>query len=223
MQGTFRLMATEWMRAVTYLNRDLNLIELGLELRRDETSTVPEELEDLLKKLVALRRRFSKYETLILQQQSFCAVQACRGWTRSINAQEQSTAVANVTAAVRDFQQVIDMVNTNTERGGQMVTLIASLLAITQARLGLREAEQAAAGNRMVMLLTFAATFFLPINAVAAVLNMSGDFAPGGSSFPLFWLISVPLSAGLVLLLLLIMFWTKTWSLLSTMRSIRFK
>lgn len=61
------------------------------------------------------------------------------------------------------------------------------------------------AQNKILLALALVGTFFLPINAIAAVFSMGGKWAAGENSFPVFWAICIPTSLGLVSALLVFM------------------
>ena len=89
----------------------------------------------------------------------------------------------------------------NVERVDHSITLLASLIEVLNSQLGIKDNERMTSQNKLLMALTLVATFFLPINAVSAIVNMQDDWAPLEPKFWIFWAIAIPISVSLVVVL----------------------
>ena len=218
-QDAFRLMAFEWFRIDSYFTRDLNFIEWILQGGRgdERASRLGSETytyKTAIRKLFYHRRRLNRYRHLIREQLASCRSGGRPGWMPAPAASPTSDG-AEVEAAesrrVRaqrvadelagDFAHVEMLMAQSFDRLEQSLRHMASETT-------LREAERAGGQNRVLLVLALAGTFFLPISAVAAVFSMTGDWAPDQVHFPLFWAVCGSITAGLIVLLLVIVRWT---------------
>jgi Mg2+ and Co2+ transporter CorA len=181
-------------------------------------------LQHILNRLVLVRRRIKGYDAIIEQQRATCESCGRMGWDYTAgggpgaDAESESEAcsgsampselVSQATSAVQaDYNRVRELVKDNVQRTDQDLNFAASFTSIEHGKMAVDEAERAATQNQTLMILTFVATFFLPINTVAAILNMTGDFGPGQEKFGMFWAICAPIAIFLVLVFGVVSMW----------------
>jgi hypothetical protein len=205
LQDFFRLLVSEWNNTATYFGRDLNTIEWALEGRHGSNNpTTPEKFEEVLKKLFVIRRRLNRCRDIVESQRSACGGFCKATWARKCpsDAYPSPAAVKIATELQVDYTQTVDIIAQNVDRMDQSIRLLTSLMATLHGQLTVEENKRSGSQNKILTVLTFVATFFLPINAISAILNMQGDWAPLQPKFGMFWGISIPVSVSLVLLLL---------------------
>jgi Mg2+ and Co2+ transporter CorA len=214
----FRIIASEWITTTTYFTRDLNSIEWSLEGRKGNELSDPNDVETRLERQFMIRRRISRQKMLVQDQINLCSSNSRPSWTASqLASNPTSTAIVEKTAAdlQADFNQALTMIDQNIDRVEHSILLLSSLMSILHGKLSINEIERGVAQNKYLMVLTFIATFFLPINAVSAILNMTGTFGPMQPNFGTFWTIALPISLFLVGVLVVLYFWkgiSKYWS-----------
>ena len=224
LQDTYRVVVSEWMATVTYFARDLNTIQWSLEGRTGNNWATPEEFEEVLRRLYTIRRRLKRYQMLVGQQLASCAKCGQATWNPSPASPPPSPAAASPVVAKAsadlqlDFGQTLDLIERNLDLAEHSIRLLTSLMSILHGRIGIEENKRNIAQNKILMMLTFVATFFLPINAISAILNMQGDWAPLQPNFGTFWAITIPISTVLVILLLVFRFIQPLASLMSAFR-----
>jgi CorA-like Mg2+ transporter protein len=89
-----------------------------------------------------------------------------------------------------DFQFIHDKVDTCRER-------IESLLPVVFSIFSLLEAQQSSRESKYGTWLAIVATVFLPLSLTAGIFSMAGSYAPNGSEFWIYWVVSI----GLILLI----------------------
>jgi len=203
LKDAYRIIVSEWNTTTTYFARDLNTIEWALEGREGNNPTTPEKSEELLKKLFLIRRRITRYRDLVEQQLS-----SCRAFGRPLFARQDprnpdpSPDAVKVSSDLQsDFGQALRVMDQNVERVDHSITLLTSLIEVLNSQLGIKDNERMTSQNKLLMALTLVATFFLPINAVSAIVNMQDDWAPLEPKFWIFWAIAIPISVSLVVVL----------------------
>lgn len=209
LEGLYRILAAEWVITNTYVYRDINAIEWKLQDGRQYGLQTAEQFEETLRTLFFMRRRVNRYQRLVREQQEAISAHGPESWNRGYGPDSSfAPALTQVSSMlVDDYSAVLTGMAQNYHRVEQNLGHISSLSSAFLNKVSVREAERGVEQNRMVLLLAVVATFFLPISTTSTVLNMSGDWAPWGSDFGLFWAITLPLSALLMALLLAMRFW----------------
>ena len=205
MDSVYRVLAAEWMVVHTYCVRDINTVEWRLQGERGDGIATPKEFEQVHKALFWMRQRLKRYLDLTQAQQNLCASGGRMPWFTSEEGSSRRQANSE-TEMEMDYMQVVAHLKDDFTRVQQVIEYINSLSGIQQGRLGLEEAGRSSEQNRLVLVLTVVATFFLPISTTATILSMEGDWAPGEANFGRFLAISVPLSVGLVGIMMAFMF-----------------
>lgn len=188
----YRMISSEWIAVNMYIERDLNTIEWRLEI--DKQATL-EAFESLLNKLFIMRRRITKYESLVNEQLQSCRSCCPISWRSSpASSNTSSNLIASTTSQMNcalssdkviyaienDFKQVQQLIHRNTNRIMQSVALITSLMSV-------REGKTSIAQNQRFGFLTVLATLFLPFNTVATIVAIQTDYGPTGDNFWIFW------------------------------------
>jgi Mg2+ and Co2+ transporter CorA len=199
-----RLVISEWTATVIYFCRDVNSLEWELECRLGNSIIGQDQVQFALQQLFMLRRRITKYKGLVDKQRSICASPNSASWASCGN---EAAAAKVRNELLADYDQLQQLINDTIDKIEPSIRFLNAQMVLLQGRQGLDEAKTSRSQNRMLMVLTFVATFFLPFNAIAAILNISGDFAPGGSGFGIFWASAIPVSVLLVLALFAMSAW----------------
>lgn len=179
-QGINRIVASEWIATNLYIERDLNSMEWRLERNRVQIHV----MENFLVKLFTLRRRIGKYAQLVDEQMRlFREDHMPEAWTAHLPVPAKGWLLA----VQKDSAQVRDLVGKNAERISKTVDLITSIISV-------RESQESVDQNGSLKFLTIIATSVLPINAVAAIMALDGDYGPRGGKFWVFFVVSVSLT-----------------------------
>lgn len=204
LQNMFQIVASEWMATTAFFMRDLDRIEWAMEGGRLRGSDGAHRLDDISDRLALVRRRIKGYDAVIEQQRA--TIESCGriGWDTNVDEELVSQALDDVQS---DYRRVRETIKELVQRTDQDLAFAASFTSLQHDKIGIVAAERAATQNQMLMILAFVATFFLPVSTVAAILNMTGEFAPGGDRFGMFWAICAPISVFLTLVLTVISFW----------------
>jgi Mg2+ and Co2+ transporter CorA len=211
-QDLYRLVSFEWNHLISYYNRDLNSIEWALQHGDGNHKITPESLRDSMRNLFLSRRRIPWYCVLIRDQLSSSQAQGRRFWNLSgKNSGEQEETIAEELAG--DFRQLEYLMTQIHERLDASMAHITGETNVLEAQrthqlnqTTIQQNKITFAQNKILLALALVGTFFLPINAIAAVFSMSGQWAAGEGMFPVFWGISIPTALGLVSALLVFMF-----------------
>lgn len=184
----YRIMASEWIVINTYFQRELNTIEWYLE---HEAAGI-EQLHQQLHCLFRLKRRVTLYQNLIKDQRDVCDHHGRKHWASSPSPGSEQTLNEVTNTLEMDFKFVTDLVVKNQERITKNIDLLTMLISVAEGRIGI-------ANGRRMEALALAAMFLVPFSLISSVLNINGKWGPGGSEHYIFWLISIPFSAFLVL------------------------
>ncbi|UNI18772.1 hypothetical protein JDV02_005024 [Purpureocillium takamizusanense] len=215
-QNLYRVVGFEWTLLISYYTRDLNSIEWALQNGRGDHETSTDDLKAAMQTLFLSRRRIPWYRGLLREQLSSCQPRGRRFWSTAgdfIRSKAESTGTTSEEIA-DDFRQLEYLMSQMHDRldasmahiTGQ-TTILEAQRAHEQNQMTLRQNEITFAQNKTLLVLALVGTFFLPISATAAVFSMAGSWAPGESSFPLFWAISIPMSLILVTCFMLFQYW----------------
>jgi Mg2+ and Co2+ transporter CorA len=173
-QSALRLVASEWIAASSYIERDINSIEWQLE---NEAVRI-DGLKDFLDQLFVGRRRVRKYQALVDGQ--FELLRAGRMLPEAWRANNAPVILADMRT---DFAQVRTAMEKNSQRIAQTIQLIMSVMVVCQG-------EQSIQQNVLLGFLTVVATLGVPFSAVAGILGMQTRYGPGQADFGKFWRIS---------------------------------
>ena len=195
------LLASEWLVADEYVNRELATIEYRLE-KGDPSFR---HLQKLLKVLFVQRRRCTRYAEMIVEVRTQCQQRGQPSWPRAI---DNKDAKIMAEALVGDFNYVHMRVGRTLARVEKNISLLTALVSIG-------EAEHSLLKNEGVARLTLVAALYLPFSTVAAVLSIPGNIGPGHSQFWKYWALSVPLMVVVVALL-----WFYKWAKLGKIKTL---
>ncbi|KAI9842755.1 MAG: hypothetical protein M1837_006938 [Sclerophora amabilis] len=189
------LVASEWLVADEYVNRELATIEYCLEKKMPEFR----ELQTSLQVLFIQRRRCTRYAELIIDAKKQCQQRGQNDWPRAAEGDSLRLAMDVAESLVSDFEHLHAKLERTLARIEKNIKLLTALVSIG-------EAEQALFKHDSVERLTVIAALYLPFSTVATVLAIPGNFGPGQSQFWIYWSFAVPLT-GLVMALL----WCYQW------------
>ncbi|KAK2595173.1 hypothetical protein QQS21_007133 [Conoideocrella luteorostrata] len=220
-QDLYRLIGFEWLLFTSYHARDLNAIEWALQYGGGADGTIrPEMLTLAMRDLFMSRRRVPLYVNQVRDQLSSCQPSNRRLWDIPLDHTGRAVAEATKTASdelIDDFTQLERLMTQLHERLDASMAHITGQTNILEAQrtheLNQMTVEQnkiAFAQNKILLALALVGTFFLPINAIAAIFSMGGSWAAGERLFGIFWAICIPTSLGLVAALLLFMYYGTT-------------
>ncbi|KAJ6438395.1 translation initiation factor eIF-2B subunit delta [Purpureocillium lavendulum] len=216
-QDLYRVVGFEWSLLLSYLTRDLNSIEWALQNGRGDYENSTDDLKAHMQTLFLSRRRMPWYRGLLRDQSISCQPKGRVFWSTTGNVSpgesSESTSIASG-EIVDDFRQleylmsqIHDRLDASMAHITSQTTLLEAQRAHEQNGMTLQQNEFTFAQNKTLLVLALVGTFFLPISATAAVFSMAGSWAPGESSFPLFWAISIPLSLVLVTCFMMFQYW----------------
>lgn len=178
-----KIMASEWIVVLKYIERELVTIETCLEKQNPSLYDLEAQLTDLF----IIRRRAERYRDLIVETRCWCASQGQESWPRSAGNDAPLSIALDL---VEDYKAVERMVERNCERIDRNEKLLT-------AEVALAEGKRNASKSDSMAKLTILATIFLPFSTIASVLNMNGSFAPGQKDFWIFWAIAIPINAAI--------------------------
>ncbi|KAF9636441.1 Mg2+ transporter protein CorA-like/Zinc transport protein ZntB [Lasiodiplodia theobromae] len=98
--------------------------------------------------------------------------------------QEQAEACK---ALIQDFEHIANAIADFGRRLENTLPIIPTLIQLTEGRLSLRETEY-------VRRLTHLALVFVPLSFTAAIFSMNTPYAPGGSDFWVYVVVSLPIT-----------------------------
>lgn len=210
-QNLYRIVNFEWNLLITYYTRDLNSIEWALQHGDGNNKSTSEMLRDAMRNLFLNRRRIPWYRTLLREQLASCQSKGRRFWSLADKSTPEEDAMADELAD--DLRQLEYLMAQIHERLDASMTHIVGETNVLEAQrthelnqITVQQNRIAFAQNKILLALALVGTFFLPINAIAAVFSMGGQWAAGEAMFPVFWAISIPLACGLVSALLVFMY-----------------
>jgi Mg2+ and Co2+ transporter CorA len=132
----FRIIASEWVVFNTYVERELNNIERWFENHQEQCPN----LHYFLNKLMTIRRRVTKYETLVRNQLQQCP----HHW----NPAHDKPPTNNPTTSGRlhrsplvDFDQVLDLFSYNQMRNSEAIKVATSLMTVRLNSLVLEQTQ----------------------------------------------------------------------------------
>jgi len=174
LQCALRLVASEWIAASGYIERDINSIEWQLE----NEGVGIDGLTAFLNQLHVGRRRVRKYQALITGQLELLRAKGM------LPAAWRANSAPVILADMRmDFAQARSAMEKNSQRIAQTWQLITSVMQV-------RQGEQTIQQNVLLGFLAVVATLGVPFNAVAGILGMQTTYGPGQVDFGKFWSIS---------------------------------
>jgi CorA-like Mg2+ transporter protein len=178
-----KIMASEWIVVLKYIERELVTIETCLEKHNPSLYDLEAQLTDLF----IIRRRAERYRDLIVETRCWCASQGQESWPRSAGNDAPLSIALDL---VEDYKAVERMVERNCERIDRNEKLLTAEVAVAEGKRNASKSDSMAK-------LTILATIFLPFSTIASVLNMNGSFAPGQKDFWIFWAIAIPINAAI--------------------------
>jgi hypothetical protein len=186
----YRIIASEWLVVNEYVIRQLTNIERHLE-KKDLKESSFQELEQHLKELYRIRRRCNKDHELVDEAASQCENRGQYLWpcseTSDRNPDAFKFAEWHAQNLEKDFKYVLTNMKITFSRIEKDISLLMALVAISEGSQSLQE-------NRGISFLTLVATIFLPCSAVAAVLGIQTQYAPGARYFWILWAVALPLT-----------------------------
>lgn len=217
LQDMYRVISFEWTLLTSYYTRDLNSIEWALQHGRGDCEIHPKMLRDAMRNLLLSRRRIPWYRSLIRDQLVSCQPKGRCFWGLAsgdtTEAQPSETTASIAQDLVDDFQQLQLLMTQIYERMNMSMAYITGEASVLEAQrshnlnqITFQQNRITFAQSKVLLALALVGTFFLPINAIAAIFSMGGKWAPGESLFPVFWAICIPTSMGLVSALLVFMY-----------------
>lgn len=191
-----------------YIEWDLNMIEWRLETDKQASLEV---FESFLKRLFIMRRRISKYESLVSEQLQSCVGHSTISWRVSSRSGVSSNSITPTTPQIswapppsevsyaieNNLKQVQQLIQRNSNRITQSVALITSLMSLQGGKTSITQ-------NETVNFLTALATFILLFNTIAAIVAIQTEYGPTGDRFGIFW--AWACGAWVVLLVLFLFF-----------------
>lgn len=180
------LIVSDWHHVIKYVTTQLGQIEWEIEeptLRRD-ASTV----ETTLKKLHPWRRNATLYRAMVAQTIDSI-------FSKEIQHQCRESSIppeCGLSALYRDFQIVLQDIDTIQSRVERIVSVAAALLSIEDNR---RAMDQ----NHYVARLTYLATIFIPLSFVSGFFSMEPDVTALRQTFWIFFVVAVPLTLSAIL------------------------
>ena len=174
LQCALRLVASEWIAASGYIERDTNSIDWKLE---NEAPGI-DGLKEFLNQLRVGRRRVRKYQELIAGQ-----LELLRGRGMLPAAWRPESAPVILADMRTDFAQARTAMEKNSQRIAETWQLITSVMEV-------RRGEQSIQQNVLLGFLAVVATLGVPFNTVAGILGMQTTYGPGQVNFGKFWSIS---------------------------------
>ncbi|KAF2183261.1 hypothetical protein K469DRAFT_209909 [Zopfia rhizophila CBS 207.26] len=181
----YQIIASEWVRMSSYVNRELQVIEFNLEIAQRDIA----QREEYLVHLAAYRRRISCYLDLVRQQLASIEVFGCKAWAIGRPSDEIKQARKELR---EDFKHVVGLLEKHSQRINHNLELLLGLRGVYESR------ESRILGRNMASL-ALVGVLFLPFGCVAAILGMQGDYSPGAKKFWVYWAISTPVMAVLLL------------------------
>ena len=202
LQDVYRLIGFEWLQLNTYFTRDLHAIGWLLQRGDGNHDHGLETYKSALQSLYFIRRRLRVFRSLVREQRASCKAKGRPSWnargTTDNKQRDLAKRIANELCG--DFAHIERLMTENFNSLEQNIRHIAAEVTI-------KEAERTNDQNRILMVVAIVGTLFLPIGAVAAVVNLDGDWAPQQSKFGLFWALCVFISTVLVGFLLAVKYW----------------
>jgi hypothetical protein len=178
-----KIMASEWIVVLKYMERELVTIETCLEKQNPSLYDLEAQLTDLF----IHRRRAGRYRDLIVETRCWCASQGQESWPRSAGNDAPLSIALDL---AEDYKAVERMVERNCERIDRNEELLTAEVAVAEGKRNASKSDSMAK-------LTILATIFLPFSTIASVLNMNGSFAPGQKNFWIFWATAIPINAAI--------------------------
>lgn len=188
-----RIIASEWIVFNTYVERELNNIERWFE---DEGETC-ERLHEFLTQLMKIRRRVTKYDTLVSDQLQLCPEHGKRCGL-------QDHAASSMPSPLMAFHHVQSHFAYNKARISQAIKVATSLMAVNlnklislqnsevvlQNKALSRQNELSQARNASLAFLTGVTSFILPFTAIASIMTIPAEkeLGPRSQDFWIFWI-----------------------------------
>jgi hypothetical protein len=212
LRGFYQVIIAEFLASHMYFLRDLNIIEWRLAQFSTPMGTLEtaEQYEEVLGMLFFMRRRLNTCQSRIEKQRPSCVSRGVARW-HTASDDNKRILLETSQALIDDLNQVSALIAWDFQRVQQNINFITSLSSIQHSKAAIKETQRTADQNKMLQLLAAIATFFIPISTISSVLNMSGDWAPKGAMFGQFWAICLPISALLVLLLVVLKYGKTDW------------
>ena len=176
------LIVSDWHHVIQYVTTQLGQIEWEIEVPalRKDASTV----DDTLKKLHPWRRNASLYRSMVARTID----QIFSKELQEKNRQSTVHPERGLPALLRDFEIVLQDIDSIQSRIERIVSVAAALLSIEDNR-------RAMSQNHNIARLTYLATVFIPLSFVSGVLLMEPDVSKLRQTFWIFFIIAIPLTA----------------------------
>ena len=197
----YRIVLGECQVVDTCFKRDLAHVQWALTLHSRGTDLVtPERQEEAFDTMTAMTRRLRNIKSMLDEHEKSCDEMGRPGWVKT---EDEKRARAISKELSSQFKRLCSSIDSKIDPVDETIHHLTSLASLLHSRIGIKEAQRSYTQNNIVMVLAPQATFFLPLNAVAAIVSMSGDWAPGQAKFPTFWgicVVIIIISMGVVMI-----------------------
>ena len=187
--------AVQWIVVLEYLNGVISELETELwQFEEMPSRPSPTQIRDVINHLRAILANVNRWRRRIWWflediKWNLEALSNLAGTQKSKHP-EDTAGINKEIDALSDFEFIHDKVDTCRER-------IESLLPVVFSIFSLLEAQQSTRETKYSSWLTIVATIFLPLSLTAGIFSMAGNYAPNGSQFWIYWVVSI----GLILLI----------------------
>lgn len=170
----FRIIAAEWVKYVEVMSLSVKKYEYQVDDIRD-LAHVLERFDSDLKALQSWRRR-----ALSSRQKLSSIVQFLR------DAKHSTSNHGIVDHLLRDYSYLVSSVESYGKLLESMLPVVTSMVQIVDSRRSFAETAN-------ISRLTYLALAFVPLSFISSLFSMSGELAPGGDSFWIYFAVAVPL------------------------------
>ncbi|CAI6100639.1 unnamed protein product [Clonostachys chloroleuca] len=193
----------DWLRIVGFVTRDLYSIHWALQGGDRMSDENNQELyRTALQHLFSIDRRLAWYCGLIQEQLDSCRSKGKLLWNgKSLGLEQVRVADVVSEELVMDFEDIKAQITQTNERLDKSISYV-------NGQVNVKEVERANAQSKIVLALAVVGGFFLPISTIAAIFSMADDWAPGKDGFGQFWAICIPISALVMVILVMIIRWS---------------
>ncbi|VUC25717.1 unnamed protein product [Clonostachys rosea] len=202
-QDLRNIIGYDWLRIIGFVTRDLYSIHWALQGGDRMSDENNQELyRTALQHLFSIDRRITWYCELIQEQLDSCRSKGKPLWNgKSLGLEQVQVADTVSQELVMDFENIKAQIAQTVERLDKSISHV-------NGQVNIKEVERANAQSKIVLALAVVGGFFLPISTIAAIFSMADDWAPGKAGFGRFWAICIPISALVMVILVMIIRWS---------------
>lgn len=193
-----KIVAGHYLKLAELLQTNVEIVQWHLSRRQDLTSFAVSTAEELWSDVQAWERRAAEYQDdieAIMLQLSIPLLPS-----------QGVGAVSSMSDSAIDFQHLMSRYREIRQRVHALAGAVMALASLagnrtnfTVAELSLKEAERAGREARSVRALTILGIVFLPLSFSASLFSMADSYIPGGSMFWVYFVVSTPLLALVIL------------------------